>query len=81
MRERAVMSTEYFCSIWKCTDAQYAYVLKFFVERDDGLHVDTKPWRGNIYKRWIKTGTWAWLDPDIVRAEAGCLLPADRSLY
>jgi hypothetical protein len=66
--EKKAMIADYFCSRWNCTDQQRKNVVEkhLLKERWDGINVDFKPWRGQIYKKWVQTEWWAWLDPDQV---------------
>ena len=43
----------------------------------DPIHVQFKPWRGSIYKRFIDPDTrwWAWVDSDIVLGDFKALWP------
>lgn len=68
---------EYFCGKWDCSREQSALVDEELRKIADPIHVQFKPWRGSIYKRFIDPDTrwWAWVDSDIVLGDFKALWP------
>lgn len=73
--ENKAMIRDYFCKGWKCTPEQVALVDAHLKDRRDGIHVEFKPWRGGIYKKWIKTSWWAWIDTDQIIGDFKAMWP------
>lgn len=75
-QEDKVLIRDYFCQgAWQCTPEQVAEVDKHLKERVDPIHVEFKPWRGGIYKQFIETEWWAWLDADQIIGDFRNLWP------